>query len=56
MFNLRLLNKYFADNVLHKQDLICTGLNDFKSYFLVQSCLSKEGENVFNFDVLKQVP
>ena len=57
MFNLRVLNKYFVKNVLDKQDpIFFTGLNDFNtSTFLVQSCLSQEGQSVFHFDVLKRI-
>ena len=34
---------------------VCSGLNNFNSYFLIQSCLTQEGQNVFHFDVLKQI-
>ena len=50
-------NEYFVYNVLNKQDLIC--LQMIKSFqfiiFLVQPCLSQEGQNVFHFDILKQI-
>ena len=35
---------------------VCTRLTSFKlSYFLVQLCLSQEGQNVIYFDVLEQI-
>ena len=55
MFNQRFLNKYFVNNDLDEQDLIY--LQRIKGFqfivFLVQFCLSQEGQNVFYFDILK---
>ena len=57
VFNWRFLNKYFVDNILDKQDLIC--LHTIKWFqfiiFFVQPCLPQEGQNVIHFDILKQI-
>ena len=58
MFNQRFSSECFIDNVLDNLDLIC--LHRIKGFqfiiFLVQPCLSQEGQNVIHFDIVEQTP
>ena len=55
--SLRFVNEYLVGKIFDQQDFICLHMvNRFPSViFLVQPCLSQEGQNVIYFDVLEQI-